>query len=1144
MKYRLRALASAGTFLLMVFLCAISGIAQNAHLSGLVKDPSSAVVSGAHIELLNIKTGVVVSSHSNEQGYYSISSVQPGEYQLSGTAPGFEKTVVSNIVVHAADSIAVDIQLRVGKDAQEIKVSDKTPLLQTETASISTVVTQQEISNIPLEGQNPLTLIGLAAGITKTSPPGLQTADRGTTSSISYFLSNGSMDNQNEFTIDGIANNITDRAAYMPFSDDVQEFNVLSAAYDAQYGHGAGASIVVSTKAGTNEFHGSAYEFLQNDALEANNYFSDLAGQPKPPLRYNQFGVAVGGPIRKKSMFFFLNYDGIRTDTFTTTIGTVPTAAQRTGDFSSTYDQNGQLIQIYNPFTSRPDPLNPGKYIRDPFPNNMIPASMLNATSAAFIADYPLPNQPGVETTGANNYEKAVYTNTPMNNYSGRLDYQLNEHNRLFGKYARESTPQTVGSFILSANGEYVRQVSTGIGWSSVLNSSTTLESRIGWMGYIADATVPTQSLEPFKFSNSFLSQLTTQFIPAVSVAGMSGFGQSAPTIDHEDTWSLSSGIRHVVGRHDLKAGFEAQFKHSNNGSIANNMSFSFDQGMTQGPDPTTVAANIGDGIASFLLGTMTGTAGGSVASPKSAATLAPYYAVYGQDTFRASPRLSLNIGLRWEVWQPGTERYNRLNAGFAYDTPNPIQGAAKVAYAQNPIAALPSSDFKAPGGLLFATPSNRRWGNTFFNNFGPRVGFDYRINDQTVVRGGFGTFYNMFWAGFASQSGFASTTSVISSLDGITPYNLFDNPIPDGLITPTGSSQGLSTLVGSTVSFYDRNSRPSGNSRWSLGVQRQLTPDIALEVDYVGETGIHIPVGGSGNGYTAPGENENSLSLDYLPPQYLSLGSQLLSTVPNPFHGLIASGSESKATISEAQLLMTYPEFTGVTATRPTSGRSYYNSLQATATKRMSHGLSLLSTYTFSKLIDRYRYLNPSDPAPSRMISEYDAPQRFTVGGSYELPFGRGRQFGWQNGIASQLVSGWRFGLNEVFQSGFPITLSSGVVQTGVSPTLDSGKRSAADWFNKAAFTAMPAFTLRAAPWTISSLRADGIYNWDVNLMKDWSAMRERIHVRFQADAFNLANRTQLSTPNVSPTSSGYGTITSQANSPRNLQVGLKVSY
>ncbi len=575
-----------------------------------------------------------------------------------------------------------------------------------------------------------------------------------------------------------------------------------------------------------------------------------------------------------------------------------------------------------------------------------------------------------------------------------------------------------------------------------------------------------------------------------------------------------------------------------------NNMSFSFDQGMTQGPDPTAVASNIGDGIASFLLGTMTGTAGGSVASPKSAATIAPYYGIYGQDTFRASSKLTLNAGLRWEVWQPGTERYNRLNAGFAYNTPNPIQGAAQSAYAQHPIAALPTSQFSVPGGLLFADPSNRRWGNTFLNNFAPRVGFDYRVNDRTVVRGGFGTFYNMFWAGFASQSGFAATTSVISSLDGITPYSLFNNPLPDGLIPPTGSSLGLSTLLGSTASFYDRNSRPSGNSRWSLGAQRQITSNTSLEVDYVGGVGIHIPAGGSGNGYTAPGENENALSLDYLPPQYLSLGSQLLNTVPNPFFGLITSGSESKSTISEAQLLMTYPEFTGVTETRPTGGRSYYNSLQATATKRMSHGISLLSTYTFSKLIDRYRYINPSDPAPGRMISEFDAPQRFTVGGSYELPFGKGHQLGWQSSIANGLIGGWRFGLNEVFQSGFPITLSSGVVQTGVSPGLGSGQRGAADWFNKAAFMAMPAFTLRRAPWTITSLRSDAVDNWDVNLMKDWSAMKERVRIRFQADAFNLTNRTQLSAPNVSPTSSAYGTVTSQANSPRNIQGGVKVFY
>ncbi len=1130
-------------FLLAVLACAGTALAQNAHLSGLVKDPSSAVVAGADIELLNVKTGTIAPTKSNDAGYFAISSIQPGEYQLSGSAAGFEKTVVNNITIHAADSIAIDLQLRVGKSSEAVTVSDRAPLLQTEAGTISSVITQAEINNIPLEGQNPLTLIGLTAGITKTSPPGLQTADRGATSSISYFLSNGSVDNQNEFSIDGIPNNITDRAGYMPFSSDIQEFNVLSSAYDAQYGHGAGASVVVVTKAGTNELHGSAYEFFQNDALEATNYFSRQTGLAKPPLRFNQFGVAVGGPIRKKSMFFFFNYDGIRTHTSSPTIGTVPTAAQRAGDFSGTLDQKGNLIQIYNPFTSRPDPLHPGHYIRDAFAGNKIPAGMIDRSSAALLALLPMPNQPGVGSTGANNYAKTVSNSAPMNNYSGRYDYQINERNRLFGKFARESTPAVAGTFLLPASNEYVRQVSTGVGLSSVLNSSTTLEARLGWMGYIADSLTPKQSLSGLGFADGFLSQLATQFYPTVNVSSLSSFGNPNTTIDHEDTWGTNASIRHVHGRHDMKAGFDAQIKHSNSGTEENAMTFNFDQQMTQGPDPTTVATNIGSGIAAYLLGTMSPTTQSTIASPKTQAATSPYYAIYGQDTFRVSDRLTVNVGLRWEVWQPATERFNRQNIGFAFDTPNPIQGAAQAAYAGHPIAALPAGNFAVPGGLLFATPSNRRWGNTFLNNFAPRVGFAYRINDKTVVRGGMGIFYNMFWSGFTQQSGFASTTPVTASVDGITPYNLFNNPIPGGLIQPPGASQGLKTLLGSSVTFYDRNSRPSANTRWSFGLERQITPTVAVEANYVGQSGSHIPTGSSGNGYSAPSVNENTRTLTFLPPQYLGLGSQLFNTVPNPFYGLIASGPASLQTISEAQLLQTYPEFTGVGQTRQTGGSSDYHSLQLTVTKRMSHGLSLLSTYTFSKLIDRYRYINPSDSGPARMISEYDAPQRFTVGGTYELPFGHGRAMGWREGVAGELVSGWRLGLNGVFQSGFPVTLGSGVVQTGVSPLLNPSQRSTQEWFNKTAFVSLPSFTLRTAPWSMASLRADAVNNWDLSLMKE-TTFADRFHVRIQADAFNLANRTQFGTPNVNPAASQYGTVTSQANSPRTVQLGLKLAY
>ncbi len=239
----------------------------------------------------------------------------------------------------------------------------------------------------------------------------------------------------------------------------------------------------------------------------------------------------------------------------------------------------------------------------------------------------------------------------------------------------------------------------------------------------------------------------------------------------------------------------------------------------------------------------------------------------------------------------------------------------------------------------------------------------------------------------------------------------------------------------------------------------------------------------------------------------------------------------------------MTYPHFTGVSETRDTGGNSSYNAFQLTVTKRVSHGFSFLSTYTFSKLTDRYRYINPGDSGPSRMISEFDAPHRFTAGGVYELPFGSGREFGWKHGIGGAFISHWQFGLNGVFQSGFPVTLGSGIVQTGVSPLLGQDKRSIQQWFNKAAFSVLPSFTLRTAPWSLASLRAAAVNNWDLSLMKD-TAIRDFLRVRLQIDAFNLANRTQFGTPNVNPAASQYGTITSQSNSPRALQIGVKFNY
>jgi len=293
----------------------------------------------------------------------------------------------------------------------------------------------------------------------------------------------------------------------------------------------------------------------------------------------------------------------------------------------------------------------------------------------------------------------------------------------------------------------------------------------------------------------------------------------------------MNANIRHLQGRNDLKAGFQAGIKHSNSEHPDPTPVLNFTNDMTQGPNPKTVGSNVGDGIASFLLGAMNGANSSSIASTSTNANTSPYYGAYFQDNIRASDRLTLNLGMRWDVWLPATVRHNWANVnGFSPNTPNPIAAVAQANYAANPIPELPVSDFKVNGGLTFATPSNRRWAKTYWDNFSPRIGFAYSVNNKTVIRGGFGRFYSMFWAVFAPQNGYSNTTTINASIDGITPFNLLDNPVPQGLAPITGSSLGMATGLGSSVGYQDPDSHPSVNSRWSIGFQRQSRPRSRLK--------------------------------------------------------------------------------------------------------------------------------------------------------------------------------------------------------------------------------------------------------------------------------------------------------------------------
>ncbi len=763
--------------------------ASSGTVGGLVLDSTGALVPGAKVTLSNLDTGVARPGITTSAGRYVFPTVQPGRYSVEVSMEGFQKQS-QTLQVQTGIASTVDFTIAVGDVKQVTTVTAEGPIIETASANLGAVINNRQVTDLPLAGRNPYMLIFLSPGVIQTRNPG--PSDLQDLSGAAYFATNGASDHHNDFLIDGIPNNRTARVTYIASVEQVEDFNVQANTYDAEFGHSAGSVVNVSTKGGTNSFHGSAYEFLRNSAVDANNFFNNKNSLGKAPYTFNQFGVAVGGPVIKNRLFFFANYEGIRTNNPTPGITTVPTDLQRRGDFSQTFDQTGKLIKIYDPFSTRTDPANPAKFIRDQFPNNVIPASKFDPVSKNMLALVPTPNRSGDSVTGALNYAKTLRRDSPMDNLSFRVDADVLPRNRFF---ARASTEQTVShnDYLIDIGGPGLDdriQSSVAVGDTFTISPTTILDISSGFTRYRRAPSQPDTDMAKYGFPQAYINQVQQQKIPLLSNSDMAGFGASEGNRwDNNYTWSLQTNLRQVRNRHSLKWGFQVQ-RPGQSGISGGRPAgtFAFDRSFTQGPDPSSRGTAIGNGIASYLLGTPTS---GYVSYNASNASIATYYGFYFHDDIRISKRLMLNVGMRYELFLPAIERYDRMNTGFAYSTPNPIENAARSAYAAAPIPELPANQFRVLGGLLFPTASDRRNGVINKEMWGPRIGLAYRLNDKTVLRAGWGVFYAFPDGAGGSTTAFSTQTNFVSSLDGITPKNLISNPFPEGITLPVGLEPG-----------------------------------------------------------------------------------------------------------------------------------------------------------------------------------------------------------------------------------------------------------------------------------------------------------------------------------------------------------------
>ncbi len=1145
-------------------LLAIGAFAQDrtASITGAIHDPSGAPVPDAQITVRNTETGIKRTTKTSGTGDYTVTLLDPGSYETLVEHTGFKSLQRSGIVLHVNDTIRLDYVLALGEVSQVIDVKEDAPLLRTNDASLGQVVDNQKITSLPLNGRSSFRLVELTPGYISTPGANGQFGDIAVnTTWDSNFSINGGQGYSNEIMIDGAPSTagFFDQITTMPSVDALVEFKVQSNSMSAEFGRTGGGVLNVTTKSGTNTVHGTLFEFLRNSALGANDYFNNLAGNPRVPFRMNQFGGSVGGPVvlpriynGKNRTFFFFNYEGTRWRRGAVFSTTVPTVAERQGDFSHDLTNAGQLVTIYDPTSTVPNPAQSSAYLRTPFPGNIIPANRINAIGKNIASYYPLPNTAGTGLSGTNNYYSNAGSGVDKDQINGRVDHQITQANRIFGRVSSDITdlcqPNTYGN--IASPG------ASSVGCTTFKNRSASLEDdhtfsptvlftlRYGfarWYQIRAGLSYGFNQTT-LGFPASLVSQEQIPAFPTVNVNGYGGFGQQGSNYlsNGNDTHSLLPSLTIVRGRQVIKVGGDFRLSRIN---IFNPASpggvYGFTQAFTQGPNPLTSSTTAGDGFASLLLGT---PASGSVTTDAGVSMQSFYFAGYVQDEFKITSKLTLSAGLRYETESPYTDRHNRL-VGFDPNIPSPAANAA-----------FPN----LTGGLVFASNSNRYVYDWYKKGFGPRLGLAYQIAKHTVLRTGAGFFYAPLQisnsaVGFSPSWGFSSTTPLVPSTDGgLTPFNSLANPFSGGIIAPTGSSLGASTFLGQGITVWDRHPITPRSYQWNFDLQHQLPWNVLIDAAYVGNRGVHL----AGN-----------RQFDALPPQDLALGSALLTQVNNPFFGKISTGALAQAKVTAESLLTPFPQFTSVNYINDTAGNSSYHALQLKIEKRLSSGLSVLVSYTFQKLITDVpwalagiggnngsgTFQNWYNLTAERALSAQDVPQSLIISYNYGLPFGKGRTFGGKwHGPAEWLFGNWELNGITKINSGTPLSLATSVNNTysvngGSRPNTNGQNATLSNpgiyqWFDTSTFSQPASFTFGNVSRTINVF-SPGVVNFDAALSKSVE-FRERIKLQFRAEFFNLFNHANFNPPDSTVGSKTFGQISATSLLPRVGQLALKLTF
>jgi hypothetical protein len=1127
-----------------------------ATVSGTVTDPTGAAVPNAQVVLTNNATNVPFNATTNGVGIYRITGLLPGSYKATVTHEGFNSTVKDGIELHVLDQVALDFSLQIGSVAQSVTVQAGSALIETASSTIGQVIESRGIVDQPLNGRNIYSLLALVPGVVANGGTD-QPAAMSQIWANNNFSIGGGFGNDNSTYVDGAPINVNYAwgSALTPTQDAIVEFKVESNNIGPQFGATGGGIVNLVTRSGGNAFHGTAYEFLRNKVMNANTFYGNKEGLSVPPFTQNNYGAAVGGPIVKDKAFFYFSWEGFALRQGNTFATTIPTAAQRTGDFSAAglnpiYDPCAGNVNAQNTCVSTPAQ-------RTQFPGNMIPPGRLDPTAMATILTvYPLPNATGVSNY-INNYSSGV--NSKQFNF--RVDYNVSSKQHMFGRYTYEDgvyegvlpyhTPYTGTGPEPTLAEQFV------IGDNYTISPTTIAQIRLSYLRFTWAIVPPVPSLDVTKFDwpASFNTEMTWPYLPGLCIAGYSNpsfmCGNSEQNLHaFNNNYTLSGSFTKDIGRHTLTFGGEVERLDDNYGQVNNSSGvYDFSSGFTA-LNPLS-PGNTGDALASTELGYAVDGAATQLNIP---AADQYYSGLYVNDQYKVTSKLTLNLGLRWE--QPGsfTERHNRATV-FLPTAVSPLAAPTGLPLTGN-YALVASSEWP-----------DRHNTQQHWDQFAPRVGFAYRLGDKTAVRAGFGVFfppigYNLILAPGQSPVN-SATTNMITSLDsGITPYATLHNPYPTGIIQAVGHSLDFETkLYGSSPNSPLPVQPVTRVFQWNFSVQRELGRGTVLDATYAGSRGTNLPT-----------LIEN---VDTLPDADLAQGSQLIQSVANPFFGLSAAGPTlgSEQTVTKAQLLLPYPQFTGVGGVNQNDRMSAYNALQVKLQKHFSHGGTLLLAYTWAKLVSNTDELpswseaeaglegpqgdqDPHNLLGERSLSGQDVSQNLVISYVVDLPFGKGhRWLPGATGVTQHLVGGWALNGTSTFQKGFPLGINNAIPAPygGSRPNVVAGcKKSISgagvsrldEWFNTTCFSEPPAFTFGNESREDSTLRAQGVNNWNVGIAKQLFSVHDRVGLTFRAEFFNLFNRVMFGPPGTSYGTPQFGVISSQVNNPRLVQLALRLEF